>query len=148
MGKVSALALRVRPHRERVEYPVRIIVRMYMHVVAAVQVAPGLRIRPRRLAITWGDSAGGGARRERGASQHNEHIPHRQNVLALEPGARADLAATRPRRLELRLAQGQLENYLLKLLTIRSGKRYFSHVGPLSTERERRREGGGGGGVV
>ncbi len=26
------------------------------HVFAAVQVAPGLRIRPRKLAITWGDS--------------------------------------------------------------------------------------------
>ena len=39
------------PHRERVEYPVRITVRKYA-CFAAVQVAPGLRILPRKLAIT------------------------------------------------------------------------------------------------
>ncbi len=39
------------PLRERVEYPVRITVRKYA-CFAAVQVAPGLRILPRKLAIT------------------------------------------------------------------------------------------------
>ena len=39
------------PHRERVEYPVRSTVRKYA-CFAAVQVAPGLRILPRKLAIT------------------------------------------------------------------------------------------------
>jgi hypothetical protein len=43
------------PHRERVEYPVRIILRKYA-CFAAVQVAPGLRILPRKLAITLGEA--------------------------------------------------------------------------------------------
>ena len=39
------------PLRERFEYPVRITVRKYA-CFAAMQVAPGLRILPRKLAIT------------------------------------------------------------------------------------------------